>query len=68
MAITDGLKNMAVRSGTLTSRQEDVADLVRRYREVAKEPPSAGWLSRRMGISRQRAQQHLDALRLKGWL
>jgi hypothetical protein len=49
----------------LTERQRAVDQLVRAYVEVAHEMPSAGWLSRRLKISRERARQHLQAIRAK---
>lgn len=51
----------------LTVRQQEVADCVQRYVEAAHELPSAGWISRRLNISRERARQHMEALRDKGW-
>ena len=67
--ITPGeLQNGAALPDDLTNRQREVADLVARYVAVAHEMPSAGWLSRRMSISRERARQHLEAIRDKGWL
>lgn len=52
----------------LTDRERDVAQLLERYVAGAQELPSTSWLSRRLGISRQSAWRHLDALRTKGWL
>lgn len=63
------LQNMAVASPPrLTDRQHEVVSLIAAYLAVAHEMPSAGWLARRLAISRQRAQQHLDVLRTRGWL
>jgi DNA-binding CsgD family transcriptional regulator len=52
----------------LTARQREVAELVQRYHAAAQELPSCGWLARRLSISRERARQHMDALRAKRWL
>lgn len=51
----------------LTVRQQEVADCVKRYVDAAHELPSTGWISRRLNISRERARQHMEALRDKGW-
>jgi DNA-binding GntR family transcriptional regulator len=52
----------------LSERQQQVFDLARRYYGVSDELPSSGWLARRLAISPQRARQHLDILRSRGWL
>lgn len=53
----------------LTDRQQAVLVLVEQYYAAAHEMPSAGWLSRRLLISRKRAWQHVQALRDKGrWI
>jgi DNA-binding CsgD family transcriptional regulator len=54
--------------GALTPRQKEVARLVTDYYSVAGELPSAGWLARRLDISRQRALVHVETLRRKRWL
>jgi hypothetical protein len=54
MITPDDLTNRAV---SLTPRQEQAAQLVERYMAAAGEPPSYGWLARRMGISRQKAHE-----------
>lgn len=59
------LEHQATLPETLTQRQREVASLVRDYVAVARELPSAGWLSRRMNISRERARQHIESLRDK---
>jgi hypothetical protein len=53
------------RAGELTDRQREVLRLVQLYRAATQELPSAGWLSRRLRISRQRARDHLVTLRQK---
>lgn len=62
---TDGLTHRAVFPGQLTDRQRQVVELVNAYVAVAHEPPSAGWIARRLSISRERARQHLEAIRQK---
>ena len=62
------LHNRATLPAALTDRQQQVLVLVRQYQAVACELPSTGWLSRRLNISRQRALDHIGALRRKGWL
>lgn len=52
----------------MSDRQRAVVALVRNYRRVAEEMPSAGWLARRLGVSRQRARHHLETIRARGWL
>ena len=52
----------------LTERQRQVVELYQRYASVAEEPPSTGWLARRLNISRQHAHRHLMAIRHKGYL
>lgn len=59
------LRSAVVLPDQLTDRQQTVSDLVEAYVAIAHEMPSAGWLSRRLDISRQRAQQHLEAIRAK---
>ena len=56
------------RTPPLTNRQRAVLLLVTQYRAVALEMPSAGWVARRLSISRQRAYTHIDQLRRRGWL
>jgi len=51
----------------LTDRQRSVLRLVEEFAAVAGELPSAGYLARRLSISRRRAWTHLDNLRRKGW-
>lgn len=50
----------------LTPREAEVAELARAYVYIAQEPPSSGWLSRRLNISRKNAHKHVEALRGKG--
>jgi predicted ArsR family transcriptional regulator len=52
----------------LAARQRDVLRLIARYTEATGEPPSASYLGRRLGISHQAVQDHLDALHAKGWI
>lgn len=65
MMRSSDLENRLVAGDELTDRQRDVASLVQQYIAVAHEMPSAGWLSRRLNISRERARQHLEAIREK---
>lgn len=65
MIRSSDLQNRAVLPDELTDRQRDVATLVDQFLAVAHEMPSAGWLSRRLKISRERARQHLEAIREK---
>jgi len=51
----------------LTTRQREVATLIDRYVQAAGEMPSAGWLSRRLEVSRQTAHEHVQVLRRKQW-
>lgn len=68
MITSSELNDRAVPPAALTDRQQEVLTLVQRYQSVAHELPSAGWLSRRLNISRQKALFHVEALRRKGWL
>lgn len=60
------LANQMVTPRALTDRQREAQTLVASYAQVALEPPSLGWLARRMGISRQRAWDIRDSIRRKG--
>ena len=46
----------------LTARQKEAAELVTGYLAAARERPSAGWLGRRLGISRQRALELMASI------
>jgi hypothetical protein len=50
---------------SLTDRERDVVRLVNAYVSVAQELPSAGWLSRRLAISRERARELMQSVREK---
>jgi len=63
MITPDQLSNRAIDTSEITSRQLEVLTLVREYYAVAKELPSAGYLSRRLKISRQRAHAIMERLR-----
>jgi DNA-binding FadR family transcriptional regulator len=52
----------------LSDRQQLALELVHQYVAVAHELPSSGWLARRLSISRKRAWEHLESLRVKRWL
>lgn len=52
----------------MTARQREIVELVTAYVRVAQEAPSAGWLSRRLRISRHGAYKHLQLLRERNWL
>jgi SOS-response transcriptional repressor LexA len=52
----------------LTSRQQDVYDVIARYNRVTGEPCSASYLGRRFEIHHSRAQELLEILFRKGWL
>lgn len=47
------LENRA--AGGLTPRQAEAVRLADEYQAVAKEPPSFGWLARRLNVSRTSA-------------
>ena len=49
----------------LTDREREVMTIIEQYRSVAHEPPSAGWISRRLQISRQRAHELMQSVRTK---
>ncbi len=59
------LHNGSTLPSSLTTRQQDAAELVSSYMSVAREMPSSGWLARRMNISRQRAHRYLEVVRAK---
>lgn len=64
----DALTTMArrVEPPALTIRQRQAAALVENYVAVAQEMPSAGWLGRRLSISRQRARELMTSIERKG--
>lgn len=68
MIRSSDLQDRQVASVTLTDRQQEVFRLVTDYYAVAHELPSTGWISRRLHISRQRAQVLLETLRSKHFL
>ena len=59
MITPSDLVNRAIAPGEITSRQREVLVLVRQYYAAAHELPSAGWLSRRLKISRATAHEHM---------
>lgn len=62
------LVNRAEGAATLTPRQREVRALYCAYVAVAEEPPSSGWIARRLRISRKSAYLHVMAIREKGQL
>lgn len=67
MLRTEDHRAIIAASETLTARESEVAVLVSSYYTVARELPSAGWLARRLSISRKNAREHVVALRRKNW-
>lgn len=63
--ISEALDNRAVMPSDLTDRQREVLSLVRDYYHVARELPSAGWIARRLSISRATAHAHMEIVRQK---
>jgi len=68
MITSHELQNHGVNPESLTERQQEALTLVRDYYRVASEPPSYGWLARRLGVSRQTAAEYIQTLRRKRWL
>jgi len=52
----------------LTSRQQDVYDVIARYNRVTGEPCSASYIGRRFDIHHSRAQEFIEILFRKGSL
>lgn len=68
MITSNDLQNHGTNPESLTARQTQALTLVREYYRVAQEPPSYGWLARRLGVSRQTAVEYVETLRRKRWL
>ncbi len=52
----------------LTMKQRQLVEFIDEYCRCTGEPCSSYYLARRMGVSRQTIQEHLEALYRRGWL